>query len=109
MERYEHQWLRVDSRPEILVTQAMDYNHYVSGIGWPNSYPPDVENVFGELSQERLELLQSIFRGTSAYREVARFTEGYVMPEYRLVDRLVGDRSRNYVSTIVIFRRDAEP
>lgn len=109
VDRYEHQWLRVGSEPEILVTQAMDYNHYVSGIGWPNSYPENVEHVFGELSQERLELLQSIFRGTSAYREVARFTEGYVMPEYRLVDRLIGDRSRNYVSTIVIFRREAGP
>lgn len=108
VERYEHQWFRPRSQPEVLVTHMMDANHYVNGVGWPNSYPADHRNVFDALDQERLELLQAIFRGTSPYREVARFTEGYVMPEYRLVLRLIGDRSRNYVSTVVIFRREPE-
>jgi hypothetical protein len=108
VDRYRHQWLRPGSEPEVLVVQMMDANHYVSGIGWSNSFPADVNNVFGELSQERLELLQSIFRGTSEYRQVARFSEGYLMPEYRIALRLIGDRSRNYVSTILIFRRETE-
>ncbi len=107
VEKYRHQWFTVEQQPEVLVVQLMDANHYVNGIGWPNSYPANHENVFDEVFQRRLEALQGIFRGASPYREVARFTEGYHMPEYRFVHQLIGDRSRNYVSTVVIFRRES--
>ena len=50
--------------------------------------------------------MQALFQGSSEYREVARFGEGYFMPEYVLVDWLIGNRSRNYLSEIAIFRRD---
>lgn len=107
VKKYRHQWLTAEQQPEVLVVHLMDANHYVNGIGWPGSYPANHENVFDEESQARLETLQDILRGESSYREVARFTEGYHMPEYRLVHQLIGDRSRNYVSTVVIFRRES--
>jgi hypothetical protein len=64
--------------------------------------------VFGGRSQQDVQELQSLFEGGSEYREAARFGEGYVMPEYRLVNRLLGNRSRNYLAEIVIFRKQAD-
>jgi hypothetical protein len=49
--------------------------------------------------------IQSLFRGTSDYTMVARFPERYVMPEYRFTMALLGDRSRNFITEIVVFRR----
>jgi hypothetical protein len=68
-----------------------------------NSYPTDHKKIFASRSSGRIKQLQSIFRGTSEYREAARFVEGYFMPEYRFADALIGNRSRNYVAEIVIF------
>lgn len=92
-------------RPPILLVEMMSANHYLSGLSWRDSYPPDYRRIFDGQSQERVDALQNLFRGRSEYREVARFREGYFMPEYVLTDRLLGNRSRNYVSEIVIFKK----
>ena len=92
-------------RPPILLVEMMSANHYLSGLSWRDSYPPDYRRIFDGQSQERVDALQNLFRGRSEYREVARFREGYFMPEYVLSDRLLGNRSRNYVSEIVIFKK----
>jgi hypothetical protein len=97
-----------EGRPSVLIMEMLEVNHYLSGIGLKNSYPGDYRYVFDCLSQERLDAMQSLFKGTSEYEEVARFREGYFMPEYLLVNRLIGDRSRNYVTEIVIFTKKTE-
>jgi hypothetical protein len=74
-------------------------------MGLKNSYPTDLRYIFDGESSDVVDAFQSLFKGTSEYQEVARFKEGYFMPEYVLVNRLVGDRSRNYVTEIVIFKK----
>ena len=91
-------------RAEVLVIEMHRANEYLSGMGFKNSMPRNRRFIFGMRSQKEIDALQALFNGTSDYREVARFSEGYVMPEYRLVDWLLGDRSRNYLTEIVIFR-----
>lgn len=93
--------------PEVLVIEMYDANNYLSGIGWRNSYPADPRQVFDVESEERLRAFQSLFRGTAGYMEAARFPDRYLMPEYRLAMRLLGDRARSYVSEVVIFRRSS--
>jgi Dolichyl-phosphate-mannose-protein mannosyltransferase len=97
------QW-RVEGDPDVLVIEMYDANAYLSGVGWRNSYPSDPKQVFDGRTPERVAAMQALFRGTSAYVEVARFPDAYVMPEYRLSKSLLGDRSRNYISEVVIFR-----
>ena len=94
-------------RPDVIVAEMHTANHYLSGMGLRNSFPGDYRRIFASRSQSNVDLLQALFRGTSEYREVARFGEGYFMPEYRFADWLIGNRSRNYVAEIVVFRRDA--
>ncbi len=53
-----------------------------------------------------MDAIQALFKGTTEYREVARFNEGYFMPEYRISDYVIGNRSRNYVAEVVIFMKD---
>jgi len=77
-------------------------------MGWRDSYPRDYRKIFMAQSQAQIDQLQSLFRGTSEYRERARFREGYFMPEYTVVDRLIGNRARNYVAEVVIFARATE-
>lgn len=91
--------------PDILVIEMYDANNYLSGIDWRDTYPSDPKGVFDVESPERLAAFQALFRGESQYREVARFGEGYVMPEHRLSMALVGDRARSYLTELVIFRR----
>jgi MFS family permease len=95
-------------RPPVLVIQMDDANRFLSGMGLRDSYPNDYRQVFDAESQKQIEDLQAVFKGTSEYREVARFPEGYFMPEYTIVDRLIGNRSRNYVSEIAVFTRTAD-
>lgn len=94
-----------EGRPSVLVMEMHRANSYVSGMGWNGSMPTSVADAHGVRNDEELKELQAVFRGTSEYREVARFEEGYVMPEYRITDRLLGNRARNYVAEIVIFRK----
>ena len=61
------------------------------------------------MSQERVDAYQVLFKGQTEYREVARFGEGYFMPEYLLADALLGNRSRNYISEVVIFSNGTCP
>ncbi len=103
---YEYVRYPIKGKPAILVIDMKDANHYLSGMGRPNSYPRDSRNIFDSFGQAWVDSMQAVFRGPSDYREVARFPEGYVMPEYRLTDRLIGNRSRNYVAEIVVFRTD---
>jgi hypothetical protein len=95
-------------RPPVLVMEMHYANHFLSGMGLKNSYPTEAKFIFDGQSNERVKTLQAVFRGESEYREVARFREGYVMPEYILVDHLIGNRSRNYVAEIVIFTKPPE-
>ena len=95
-------------KPPVVVMEMLHANHFLSGMGLKNSYPRDYRFVFDCLSQESLDTIQSLFKGTSEYEEVVRFSEGYFMPEYLLVNNLIGDRSRNYVTEIVIFTKSQE-
>ncbi len=92
-----------EGRPPVVVVEMHHANHYLSGMSWRNSYPSDYKFIFDSRSQARIDALQSLFKGSSEYKEVARFSEGYCMPEYVLVDHLIGNRSRNYVAEIVVF------
>lgn len=102
---YTHKYFDEWNRPPVLLVDMHYANHYLTGVGWRNSFPRAARNVFMMESQSRLELLQALFRGETEYREVARFREGYFMPEYVLTNRLLGDRSRSYVTEIRVFRR----
>jgi Dolichyl-phosphate-mannose-protein mannosyltransferase len=92
-------------KPDFIVAELYSWNHFLSGTGLRESYPKDWRTVFDALSQERLEAYQNVFRGAAGYREVARFDEGYFMPALKLPDRALGNRSRNYLTGIVIFRK----
>jgi hypothetical protein len=100
---YRHIEFPHQGRPDAIVAEMHTANHYLSGMSLRNSYPTDHKKIFASRSSGRIKQLQSIFRGTSEYREAARFVEGYFMPEYRFADALIGNRSRNYVAEIVIF------
>lgn len=97
-----------ETRPAVVVIEMHRANHYLSGMGWRDSYPRDHRFIFGARIQARVDEWQSLFKGTSEYKEAARFREGYFMPEYVLSDRLIGNRSRNYISEIVIFTNEAK-
>jgi hypothetical protein len=108
LEGYRHVAFPERGRPDVVVIEMHRANHYLSGLGWKNSYPRDFQYIFDSRSQARVDALQSLFRGTGGYTEVARFREGYFMPDIVWVDKLIGNRSRNYVAEVVIFRRNAE-
>ncbi|MDZ4797169.1 MAG: phospholipid carrier-dependent glycosyltransferase [Bryobacteraceae bacterium] len=91
-------------RPQVIAIEMHSANHYLSDLGWKNTFPRDYRRIFGAGgSQEKVDQLQSLFQGKSEYRETVRFPEGYFMPEYVITDRLIGNRSRNYVAEITIF------
>jgi hypothetical protein len=94
-------------RPDIVVEEMIHANHYLSGMGPRNSLPRDYRHVFDIESQPELEAFQGLFTGTGSYREAARFGEDYFMPEYTVTDRLIGNRSRNYLAEVVIFVRSS--
>jgi hypothetical protein len=96
-----------DPAPDIVVCDMHFANIFLSGMGWRDSYPRDYLTILPVwFSQASVDAWQSLFQGTNAaYAEAARFSEGYVMPEYVVTDRLLGNRSRNYVAEVVIFRR----
>jgi 4-amino-4-deoxy-L-arabinose transferase-like glycosyltransferase len=96
-------------RPPVLVMEMYRVNPVLSGMGWRDSYPRDYRYIFEANSQKYVDNLQAVFKGESEYREAARFAEGYFMPEYKWTNRLLGDRSRNYVTEIVIFTRPLTP
>jgi len=81
-------------------------NHYLSGVGWKNSFPQDHRAVFSVPPAKEVQQVQELFRGKSEYRERVRFSEGYFMPEFRLADHLLGNKCRNFVAEIVIFEKD---
>ncbi len=92
-------------RPPVLIMEMHEANHCLSGMGLRNSYPKDYRFIFDCESQETVQAFHSLFKGESEYKEVARFKEGYFMPEYTVVDNLIGNRSRNYVAEIVVFEK----
>lgn len=92
-------------RPDVVVEEMHHANHYLSGMGLRNSMPRDYRYIFDTESQQEVDAFQELFTGTSGYREAARFGENYFMPEYTLTDRLIGNRSRNYLAEVVIFVR----
>jgi 4-amino-4-deoxy-L-arabinose transferase-like glycosyltransferase len=106
LEDYEYVRYPIKGKPSVLVIDMKDANHYLRGMTLRDSVPEDSRNIFDSFSQDWVESMQALFRGTSGYREVARFPEGYVMPEYVVTDRLIGNRSRNYVAEVVVFRTD---
>jgi len=92
--------------PDVVIEEMHHANHYLSGMGLRDSMPRNYRHIFDSESQEEVDAFQGLFTGTSGYREAARFGENYCMPEYRLTDRLIGNRSRNYLAEVVIFVRD---
>jgi hypothetical protein len=103
--QYQHANYTRQGRPPIVLIEMHRANEVLSGMGWKNSMP-DHRHAFGERPQSEVEALQGLFKGTTEYREVARFPERYRMPEFRLADSLLGNRSRNYLAEVVVFRRD---
>jgi hypothetical protein len=97
------------TKPDLLVMEMHTANHFLSGMGWRDSYPSNFREVFGGLPDAEVAALQNVFRGNSEYQEVARFPEQYFMPEYLLSDRWIGNRSRNYLAAIVIFAKKGSP
>ena len=97
-------------QPSYIVIEMHSANHYLSGMNWRDSYPRDKRHIFdaGSLSHEDIRQLQGLFRNSSPYSEAARFSEGYFMPEYTWPNRLIGDRSRNYVTEVVIFQKSRD-
>jgi hypothetical protein len=106
LENYEYVRYPIKGKPSVLVVDMKDANHYLRGMTLRDSFPEDSRNIFDSFGQDWVGSMQAVFRGTSGYREVARFSEGYVMPEYVMTDRLIGNRSRNYVAEIIVFRTD---
>jgi hypothetical protein len=94
-----------DGRPGYVLVEMHTLNHLLSGSGRRESYPTDWRRAFDADSHERLVAYQDLYRGRLGYDEVARFSEGYVMPELRLADEVLGNRSRNYLTEVVVFRR----
>jgi hypothetical protein len=93
-------------RPDFVVAELYFWNHFLSGASLRESYPADWRKVFDGRSAARVSAFQDAWRGTSGYRPAARFSENYVMPELRLADSILGNRSRNYLTEIVILRRE---
>lgn len=93
--------------PPVIVTEMLFANDYVSGQGLRNSMPTDHREVFGANTPARLQRMQSLMQGTLGYREAARFSEGYFMPELTIPLRIMGDHSRSYITEMVVFRRDS--
>jgi hypothetical protein len=106
LRRYKQTVYPDEGRPPIIVMEMHRANEVLSGMGWKNNMPADYRRTFGKRPKEEVEALQGLFKGTTEYREVARFSEHYWMPEFTLVERLLGNRSRNYVTEVVIFERD---
>jgi 4-amino-4-deoxy-L-arabinose transferase-like glycosyltransferase len=100
---YEYSGQPLRQRPDLVVIEMHLANDILSGYGWKNSLPRDYRKVFGADSQENMDWIQGLFLGTEGYQIAARFPEAYWMPEYRLVEALLGNRSRNYLSEVVIF------
>lgn len=98
----------VVQNPQVLVIEMQDANQILSGVDFKNSYPRDYRFVHDADTQERVDAIQALFRGKSDYHEVARFKEGYFMPEYIITDSILGNRSTNYISEIVIFEKNKE-
>jgi hypothetical protein len=94
-----------DVEPDVIIVEMHHANHYLSGMGLKNSFPNDYRYIFEAESQRMVNEQQALFKQTTRYQPVADFKEGYFMPEYNLVERLVGNRSRNYVTELVIFRK----
>jgi hypothetical protein len=92
-------------KPDFILIDMIEANHYLSGMGLKNSYPHDYHTIYGGQSQQRVDALQGLFLGKSDYFEVNRFAEGYFMPEFTLIDNLLGNRSRNYLTEVVIFKK----
>ncbi len=99
----------LEGRPPVLLMEMYRENPVLSGMSWRNSFPRDYRYIFEARSQKYVDETQALFKGETEYREVARFQEGYFMPEFVWVDRLIGNRSRNYVTEIVIFTRPLTP
>jgi hypothetical protein len=93
------------STPDVIVSEMHYANMFLSGMGMRDSYPQDSSTVWPWFDDVSLHAWQALFKGISPYAEAARFPEGYFMPEYVLTDRLIGNRMRNFVGEVVIFRR----
>jgi hypothetical protein len=92
--------------PDIIICEMHYANMFLSGMGLRDSYPADNSTVWPWFRDAAsMHAWQDLFRGRSPYRQVARFSEGYFMPERVWTDRLIGNRSRNYVGEVVIFGR----
>jgi 4-amino-4-deoxy-L-arabinose transferase-like glycosyltransferase len=95
-----------NSDPDVIVIEMHHANHYLSGMGFKNSFPRDYRYIFEADSQDAVDREQALFKQNTEYRQVISISEGYFMPEYVWIDRLIGNRSRNYVTELVIFRKE---
>lgn len=95
------------STADVIVSEMHYANMFLSGMGWRDSYPQDISTVWPWFDEKGLHAWQALFKGTSSFTECARFSEGYFMPEYVWTDRLIGNRMRNFMAEVVIFRRIA--
>jgi hypothetical protein len=94
-----------EQQPDVLLEEMHHANHYLKGVSLDGVMPRDYRYIFDSESQMHVDAFQELFTGNSGYQEVARFGENYFMPEYVLVDRCIGNRSRNYLAEVVIFAK----
>lgn len=92
-------------RPDYIIEEMHHANHYLSGMGLFNSMPKDYRKIFDSHNQKYVDARQALFTGAAGYRQVASFDEGYFMPEFTLTDKIIGNRSRNYLAEVVVFKR----
>jgi hypothetical protein len=105
IEKYNFKGFPHQGRPPVIIVEmAPDVNSYLSGMGLKNSCLNSSKIIEGE-DWSQVRAYRLLFKGETEYKEVARFSEGYFMPDYVLVNDLIGDRSRNFVSEIVIFKK----
>ena len=92
--------------PDVIVAELYLWNHFLSGSGLRECLSPG-------LARRVRRPLAGAPRGPSErvprhgrLRGGRAVSEGYLMPELRLADRVLGNRSRNYLTEVVIFRKD---
>ena len=69
----------------VVIVEMNSANMFLSGMGLRNSYPTNRDYIRGDDTWDRVETVyRSLFRGHTEYEEVARFDQGYFMPDYRV-------------------------
>jgi len=91
--------------PDVIVAESWRTNHWLSGTGPRDSRPKDYRRVFDGMSAAHLEAWQALYDDPARFSKKVgrRFDVDRPLPEDRMADALLGDRSRTYVGDVLIF------